>query len=63
MNELTKEMPIIKKVYTFVLAGCWTDTERINRVKMINDIPKSTNHTSVYNPETNTTTIKISSVP
>ncbi len=55
--------PVIKIVYKFVLAGCWTDTARINRVKEINDIPRSANHASCYNPETNTTIIEISLTP
>lgn len=55
--------PVIKTVYKFVLAGCWTDTARINRVKEINDIPRTANHASCYNPETNTTIIEISVIP
>lgn len=55
--------PVIKTVYKFVLAGCWTDTARINRVKEINDIPRTANHESCYNPETNTTIIEIYVIP
>ncbi len=55
--------PVLKTVYKFVLAGCWIDTARINRVKEINDIPRTANHASRYNPETNTTIIEISVVP
>lgn len=54
---------VIKTVYKFVLAGCWTDTARINRVKEINDIPRTAHHASCYNPETNTTMIEISVIP
>lgn len=55
--------PVIKVVYKFVLSGCWTDTARINRVKEINGIPKTANHASCYNSETNTTIIEISVFP
>ena len=55
--------PVIKTVYKFVLAGCWTDTAKINRVKEINDIPRTANHAACYNPETNTTIIEISVIP
>jgi len=55
--------PVLKTVYKFVLAGCWTETARINRVKEINDIPRSANHVAHYNPETNTTIIEISVIP
>lgn len=55
--------PIIKTVYKFVLAGCWTDTQRINKVKELNGIPRAANHASCYNPETNTTIIEISVTP
>ena len=55
--------PVIKTVYKFVLAGCWTDTAKINRVKEINDIPRTANHAACYNPETNTTIIEISTTP
>lgn len=55
--------PVIKTVYKFVLVGCWTDTARINRVKEINDIPRTATHASCYNPETNTTIIEISVIP
>lgn len=60
MNGLTKEMVIIKTVYKFVLAGNWTSTSEINRVKAIEDIPRCSNHVAHYNPETNTTTLEIS---
>lgn len=52
--------PIIKTVYKFVLAGCWTATDRINKVKELNGIPKRAPHTACYNAETNTTIIEIS---
>ena len=63
MNDFTKEYPVIKTVYKFVLAGCWTDTDRINRVKEINDIPRTANHEAYYDPDTNTTIIEISVIP
>lgn len=63
MNEFTKEYPVIKTVYKFVLAGCWTETKRIIKVKEINGIPKNASHAACYNPETNTTIIEISVMP
>lgn len=63
MNEFTTEYPVIKTVYKFVLAGCWTDTPKIMKVKEINGIPKKSNHEACYNPETNTTIIEISVMP
>ncbi len=63
MTDINKEYPIIKTVYKFVLAGCWTETRKIIKVKEINNIPKTANHAACYNPETNTTIIEISVVP
>jgi len=60
---MTDNYPVLKTVYKFVLAGCWTDTARINRVKEINDIPKTAKHASCYNSETNITTIEIYVIP
>lgn len=67
MDERTmtdfEKYPVIKTVYKIVLAGCWTDTQRINKVKELNGIPKTANHAACYNAETNTTIIEISVTP
>lgn len=55
--------PIIKTVYKFVLAGNWTATTKINRVKQINDVPICANHVAHYDAETNTTIIEITQIP
>lgn len=60
MND---KYPIIKTVYKFVLAGCWTDTDRINIVKDINNIPRTALHEYYYDHDTNVTTITIETFP
>ena len=55
--------PVIKTVYKFVLAGNWTDTPRINRVKEINDIPRTAQHSACYDSATNITIIEIYVTP
>lgn len=57
MNDFTKEYPIIKAVYKFVLSGCWTDADRINRIRVINNIPESANSKFCYDPEADTTIV------
>lgn len=55
--------PVIKTMYTFVLAGNWTNTAKINTVKEINNIPKTANHASCYDSKLNVTTIEIYVIP
>ena len=60
MKTFSNVYPIIKTVYKFVLAGCWTDADMVGRVKVLNEIPLETNHRAVYDPVTNITIITIS---
>lgn len=54
MND---KYPIIKAVYKFVLSGRWTDAERINRIRVINNIPESANSKYCYDPEADITIV------
>ncbi len=60
MND---KYPVIKTVYQFVLAGNWTKDVQINRVKDINDIPRTSTHNATYDYANNTTIIEISVTP
>jgi len=60
---MNKEYPIIKSVYKFIMAGNWTKTIMINKIKEINNIERTANHAACYNQETNTTIIEIYVTP